>query len=180
VGLQASRREVGTGLGGAALLVGTGPVGIGLGIAALGLGAVGARNSFREKKWVGFGLDVAGIVPGAGGIAKGIKAIGATRDAGRLAGLVNDAVRSGAAAKAGGYNPNTVKASYLQNLSKQTEREAHRIENQGRRLDQASVGIGGVAAARTHLLPKVGLEYPPWILPAVSAMLPPASLSHVP
>jgi YD repeat-containing protein len=39
------------------------------------------------------------------------------------------------------------------------------------------VGIGGVSAARTHLLPRMGLESPPWILPGVSAMLPPATIS---
>jgi hypothetical protein len=70
-----------------------------------------------------------------------------------------------------------VKASHLQNLSKQEARQEHLLETQGRRFDQTSVGVGGVSAARTHLLPKMGLEYPPWIATAASLLRPPASLS---
>jgi RHS repeat-associated protein len=178
---------VGMALGLGALAIGTGPLALGLGVAALGVGAAGARNSFRKKEWVGFGLDVAGIVPGVGGVVKGAKAIGAgtraaryARDAQTATRAADDAARSAAAAEAGGYNPNAVKASHLQGMSKQTETDAHRLERRGRRLDEISTGIGGVSAVRTHLLPKIGIAYPPWTAPAASLLRPPATLSHAP
>jgi hypothetical protein len=178
--------EVGTGLGGLGLLVGGGPITLGLGAAAVGLGVLGARNSIRKKDWAGAVLDVAGIIPGVGGVFKGIKGVAAGgraavfgRDAHTAAGAAEDAVRSGAI-KAGEYNPNAVKTSHLQNLSKREARQEHRLETRGRHFDQTSVGIGGVSAARNDLLPNIGLEHPPWILPPESAMLPPIRLSHAP
>jgi hypothetical protein len=91
------------------------------------LGGVAAYRSVKSavttgKDPLGAALDVAGILPGAGAVSKGVKGIVATRDAGRLAGAAktatqaaDDAVRSGAA-KAGGYNPHSVQESHLQGV----------------------------------------------------------------
>jgi hypothetical protein len=175
----------GTILGAGALAIGTGPLAIGLGVSALGLGVAGARNSFHDKDWVGFGLDVAGMVPGASGVTKSIKAVAAGsratrlgRDAQAAARAADHALRSGAA-KAGEYNPHSVNASYLQGMSKQAETKAHSLESQGRRLDEIGVGIGSVGAARTFL-PRIGIEHPPVTSSAASLQHPQAILRYLP
>jgi hypothetical protein len=151
--------------------------------AAAGLGIAAAAKSIHKRDVGGAILDVAALVPGVRAVTKGVKAILATKDAGRLAGLAktatqaaDDAVRSGAAVKAGGYNPHSVEASHLQGVSERSATEAHRLERQVRRLNQIGIGIGGVSAARTNV-PKLGLEYPPLTAPPGLLMRPSVSLA---
>jgi hypothetical protein len=171
--------EAGTLIGVAALSA-TGVTEVVVGGVALGMGAVAAYRSVKsavttgKDPW-GAALDVAGLVPGGMAVVKGVKALGATRDAGRLAGLADDAVRSGAA-KAAGYNPHSVKASRLHGLSKQSAAEAHRLESHVRRLNPLGIGIGGASAVR-HQLPKIGIDHPPLTAPAGLLMRPPMSLA---
>jgi RHS repeat-associated protein len=146
----------------------TGVTEVAIGAVALGLSARAAYTSINRvlstgKDPAGAILDVVSLFPGAGAVIKGIKAIDVTRDAGRLAGLADDAARSGAA-KGGGYNPHAVKASRLQGVSEQRVTEAHRLERQVRKLNVTGIGLGGVGAARTHL-PKVGIDHPPLTVP---------------
>jgi RHS repeat-associated protein len=162
--------EVGTAIGVAALAAGTGPLAIGLGVASVGFGVRSASRTSPREDPLGFVLDLGGVVPGVGGVVKGSKSLLAAGKATRLAGrartaadAADDAVRSGAI-KAGGYNPNAVKASRLQGVSEQEASKAHRLEQQGRRADQFGIGMGGVSAARTHV-PKFGIDLPPLTAP---------------
>jgi hypothetical protein len=132
------------------------------------------NRQLRQGPW-GAALDVAGVLPGIRAVAKGVKAIGATTRATRTAGLADDVVRAGAT-KAGGYDPHSVKASYLQGVSNQSATDAHRLERQVRRLNQLGIGMGGVSAARTYL-PKIGIEHPPLTAAAGLLMRPPVSLA---